>query len=232
MLKDDTPWMWTGHLPRTVAYPASDVGSLDEADVCVVGSGIAGLTTAYALARSGRSVVVLEARGVGSGETSHTSAHLASALDDRFTVLERLHGLSGSRLAAESHATAIDFLERLVDERRIDCDFSRVDGYLISATGDEEALTGEYAAATRAALTVERVAAVPGGDAWSGPALRFPRQGALECGREDLGLLMPRFTVQQQWQSPQRTGEQRSAAREGDPGGFPLPGGQPMRCRP
>ena len=47
-------WMATGDVPEfgPLAHEAS-------ADVCVVGAGIAGLTTAYLLAREGKSVVVL-----------------------------------------------------------------------------------------------------------------------------------------------------------------------------
>src|SRR5688500_8492230 len=77
-------------------------------DVCVVGAGIAGLSIAYLLCREGRRVTVLEARSIGGGETAQTTAHLASALDDRFTELERLHGADIARLAYESHAAAID----------------------------------------------------------------------------------------------------------------------------
>ncbi len=54
------------------------------ADVCIVGAGIAGLTTAYLLAKECRSVVVLDDGPIASGETSRTTAHLASALDDRY----------------------------------------------------------------------------------------------------------------------------------------------------
>src|SRR5262245_26406028 len=91
-----------------------DLGTLQEdtrADVCVVGAGIAGLTTAYLLSQEGRNVVVLEASRIGDGETGRTTAHLASALDDRFTRLERMFGTEGARLAAESHAAAIDRIE-------------------------------------------------------------------------------------------------------------------------
>src|SRR3954463_6017898 len=77
-------------------------------DVCVVGAGIAGMTTAYLLAREGKRVVVLDEGEVGSGQTGRTSAHLASAIDDRFVEIERMHGEEGSRLAYQSHAAAID----------------------------------------------------------------------------------------------------------------------------
>ncbi|HEX6184059.1 MAG TPA: FAD-binding oxidoreductase, partial [Pyrinomonadaceae bacterium] len=49
------------------------------ADVCVVGAGIAGLTTAYLLAREGSKVVVLDDGPVAGGETARTTAHLVNA---------------------------------------------------------------------------------------------------------------------------------------------------------
>ncbi|MGZ8938855.1 MAG: FAD-dependent oxidoreductase, partial [Limisphaerales bacterium] len=53
-------------------------------DVCVVGAGISGLTTAYLLAREGRKVAVLDDGPIGGGETGRTTAHIANALDDRY----------------------------------------------------------------------------------------------------------------------------------------------------
>src|SRR5688572_24720553 len=100
------------------------------ADVCVVGAGIAGITTAYLLSREGKSVVVLDDGMVGGGETGRTTAHLVNALDDRFYNLERLHGEKGARLAAQSHSAAIDKIEEIVRRENIDCDFLRLDGYL------------------------------------------------------------------------------------------------------
>src|SRR5690349_447101 len=99
------------------------------ADVCIVGAGIAGLTSAYLLTQVGKSVVVLEDGGIGSGQTGATTAHLVNALDDRFMDLERFHGERGSRLAAESHSAAIDQIESIVARERIACDFTRLDGY-------------------------------------------------------------------------------------------------------
>src|SRR5438874_11878539 len=111
--------------------PADGTLTKDErADVCIVGAGIAGMTTAYLLAREGERVVVLDDGPIGGGMTSRTTAHLVNALDDRFYELERLHGEKGSRLAAESHSAAIDRIEAIVKEEGIDCEFERLDGYL------------------------------------------------------------------------------------------------------
>ena len=89
------------------------------ADVCIIGAGIAGLTAAYLLAKAGRSVIVIDEKPIGGGETGRTSAHLASALDDRFTHLERIHGEAATRLHHESHAAAIDLIERVATEESI-----------------------------------------------------------------------------------------------------------------
>ena len=100
------------------------------ADVCVVGAGIAGMTTAYMLSRDGKSVVVLDDGPIGGGMTQRTTAHLVTALDDRYFELERLHGEDGARLAAESHAAAINAIEAIVAQEKIRCEFERLDGYL------------------------------------------------------------------------------------------------------
>ncbi|HZW11417.1 MAG TPA: FAD-binding oxidoreductase, partial [Phycisphaerales bacterium] len=89
------------------------------ADVCVVGAGIAGLTTAYLLARAGRSVIVLDEKPIAGGESGRTSAHLSSAIDDRFTRIERLHGEDAARLHTASHAAAIDLIESICAEEAI-----------------------------------------------------------------------------------------------------------------
>src|SRR5256884_2707088 len=91
------------------------------ADVCIVGAGIAGMTTAYLLAREGKSVVVLDDGPIGGGMTARTTAHLVTALDDRYFELERLHGEDGARLAARSHAASINRVEQIITEEKIDC---------------------------------------------------------------------------------------------------------------
>src|SRR5688572_1225695 len=167
-------WMQTSDMTEEPHLP-SDL----RADVCIVGAGIAGLTTAYLLTKEGKRVVVVDDGPTSGGETCRTTAHLVSALDDRFYELERLHGVEGARLAAQSHAAAIDRIERIVLDEDIDCDFSRLDGYLFVPPGDDLAqLDDELKAAHRAGLTdVCRVERVPLTTFDTGPALRFPRQG-------------------------------------------------------
>ena len=152
-------------------------------DVCVVGGGIAGLSTAYLLAREGRSVVVLERGAIGGGMTGRTTAHLANAIDDRYTEIERLHGKYGARLAAESHTAAIDQYERICKDENIQCDFERVDGYLFLAPEHtEQMLDEELQAAHRAGLThVTKLPRAPLISFDTGSCLQFPRQGQIHA---------------------------------------------------
>ena len=148
-------------------------------DVCIIGAGIAGLTTAYLLAQEGRTVAVLDDGPIGGGMTGRTTAHLTNAFDDRYIDVEKLHGEEGSRLTAASHTSAIDKVEEIVRREQIDCEFERVDGYLFAQPPHtEQLLDDELAATHRAGLTdVEKVARAPIDSFDTGPALRFPRQG-------------------------------------------------------
>lgn len=164
----------------TASIPSRPVLTHDLAvDVCIVGGGIAGLTTAYLLSREGRSVAVLDSRRVAAGQSQRTTAHLTNAHDDLYSEVEKIHGVEGIRLAAESHTAAIDFIERTVQEHQIDCDFLRVPGYLFCAPEtSQDLLDREFAAATRAGITgLEFVGRAPFVEFETGRCLRYPSQG-------------------------------------------------------
>lgn len=150
-----------------------------DADVCIVGAGIAGMTTAYLLSREKQRVVVLDDGPVAGGETCRTTAHLVSAPDSWLGEVARMHGKPAARIAAESHGTAIDLIEETVRREKISCSFERLDGYLFTAPGDStETLEKELEAAHEAGLRdVELVPGVPIDSFETGAALRFPRQG-------------------------------------------------------
>jgi len=177
-MKDDSQattsiWMATANTPSQ-----SPLKESIRTDICIIGAGIAGLTTAFLLGREGRSVVVLDDGAIGGGMTGRTTAHLSNAYDDRYLEIERLHGAEGARLTAESHTAAIDKIAEIVSREKIDCEFQWVDGFLFGAKPDDvELLDDELAAAHRAGLTaVEKVARAPIDSFNTGVALRFPRQ--------------------------------------------------------
>jgi len=163
-----------------------------EADVCVIGAGIAGLSTAHQLARQGRSVIVLEDGKIGSGETSRTTAHLSNAFDDRYALVERLHGPLGARYVAESHTEAIDEIERTVRDEGIECQFERLDGYLFVPPGDPPDILEREIEACHAVglMDVSWVDRAPLRDFETGRCLRFPRQAQFHPLRYLNGLAL------------------------------------------
>lgn len=163
----------------TVPLPESPALGRDLAtEVCVVGAGISGLTTAYLLAREGKSVAVIDRGRLIRGETKHTTAHVSNAIDDRYSVVEKIRGQEVAKMAAQSHSAAIDTIERIVRDEGIDCDFKRVDGFLFLAPEHgEDLLDEELAAAHRAGLDeVEKLDGARVAGFATGPCLRFPRQ--------------------------------------------------------
>lgn len=118
---------------QRLAFPIPSLTADTATDVCVVGAGLAGLTTAYLLAREGRNVVVLDADGILGGDTMRTTAHLTGILDDRYYELAFSFGEKEAQLIAESHLAAINRIEAIIREEGIECDFTRCDGYLAAA---------------------------------------------------------------------------------------------------
>lgn len=158
-------------------------------DVCVIGAGMAGLSVAYELSAAGRRVIVVDDGAPAGGETARTTAHLSSALDDRFQHIERVHGAEGARTAARSHHAAIDRIGEIAGAEGIGCEYERLDGYLILGGGDDrELLEKERDAATRAGLEVELIERAPLPFFETGPALRFAGQGQFHPLRYLAGL--------------------------------------------
>jgi glycine/D-amino acid oxidase-like deaminating enzyme/nitrite reductase/ring-hydroxylating ferredoxin subunit len=125
-------------------------------EVAVIGGGITGITTALLLKEAGVSVAVLEARQIGSGVTSRTTAHLTEALDTRYHTLVERFGTEATKLVAESSRAAIEQVAALVAAYRLDCDFARLPGYLFATTSEQAAeLAEERAVCERLGLRVK-----------------------------------------------------------------------------
>jgi glycine/D-amino acid oxidase-like deaminating enzyme/nitrite reductase/ring-hydroxylating ferredoxin subunit len=147
-------------------------------DVVIIGGGIAGVTTAYCLSKSGKKVVLVEDGYLGSGETGRTTAHLVTALDDRYYELERIYGKEEAKIIAGSHRSAIDFAEKTAADENIMCQFRRVSGYLFLHPSDtKESLEKEFKAAGDAGIEVKHHPRIPGMKHIEGGCIEFKNQG-------------------------------------------------------
>jgi len=167
--------LWLDDAPDIEAPALTE--PIPSADVVVVGSGISGLSAAYALVQRGKHVVVLDRGAIGGGMTARTTAHLASELDDFYCELIKRRSKDDARLFAESQKAAIDNVEAIVGAEKIDCDFARVDGYLSAHTQDDlQQLDEEYGGAVEAGMDVAWADRAPILGVDTGRALRFPNQ--------------------------------------------------------
>jgi len=105
----------------------------DSADVCVVGGGLAGLSTAIELADRGYSVIVLEAETVGWGASGRNGGQIIAGLACEQAVIEKHLGLEAAREAWNVTIEALDLVHERVRRFDIDCDL--VDGFLGVSVG-------------------------------------------------------------------------------------------------
>lgn len=145
-----------------VALDAKPLNKNERTGVVVVGSGIAGLSTAYELLLHDIDVVVVDRGKIGKGMTARTTAHLSPICDDTFESFVKIRGEDMAKLYWQSHAAAVDRIENIVKEHAIECNFRRLDAYLFPAPETKQAeLDGELRAVRKAGADAEKVKGVP-----------------------------------------------------------------------
>lgn len=167
-----SPWMEVAVFPGATSL-AGDM----EADVLVVGSGIAGLSTAYEFLARGRQVTVVDRGAIGMGMTARTTAHLSSISDDGYSELIGRRGEDLAQLFHDSHASAIARIAQIVESEAIACNFRRVDGVLFPGDARGEArIEAELDAAQRLGIEAFRQQGVPFDGLGTVTALCYPGQ--------------------------------------------------------
>lgn len=101
-----------------------------EADVVVIGAGIAGLTSAYLLKKKGLKVIVLEKDTVGDGVSGHTTGKITSQHNLIYNKLSRRLGEETARTYGEANQQAIDKIASIIESEQIECDWRREDSYV------------------------------------------------------------------------------------------------------
>jgi glycine/D-amino acid oxidase-like deaminating enzyme len=127
------------------------------ADVVVVGGGIAGLTTAALLVRSGCAVALLEARTVGTGTSGRTTAKVSALQGSRYQKIVGDHGSDAARQYAAAQLAAMEWMRAQVREHDIDCGWEHrpAVSYAVSL-GGRRTVEAEAEAAAAAGLAVRR----------------------------------------------------------------------------
>ena len=180
------PSLWIAQNPLQ-PYPTLD--NDQSCDLLVVGSGIAGLSSAYEAARSGADVIVIDRGEISGGMTARTTAHLASEIDDYYSELIDVVGEDRARLYHQSQVAAIDRIETICREDAIDADFKRLPGYLVAACSEDQSrLEKERDACRLLGVKVEWADSSPVALPPGTKALRFAGQARMHPLKYTAGL--------------------------------------------
>ncbi|MGH3878291.1 MAG: NAD(P)/FAD-dependent oxidoreductase [Actinophytocola sp.] len=159
-----------------------------EAEIVVVGAGIAGLTTAYLLAEAGRSVLVLEARAVAGGVAGQTTARLSAQHGLIYHRLAIRRGPAAAARFGASQLAALDWVTSTARALDVDCELERTDSYVYTTSSARRtALRAEAAAARAAGLPASYLDSVDLPLPVAG-AVRFADQARFHPRRWLLGL--------------------------------------------
>ncbi len=127
-----------------------------EADVAVIGAGLAGVLTAFFLQQKGLHTVVLEAARIGSGQTQNTTAKITTQHGLMYSKLIKDFGMEKARQYAMANQRAIAAFEELINGLHIQCEFEHRASYLYSVS-NEQALLDEARAASELGLDAQYV---------------------------------------------------------------------------
>jgi glycine/D-amino acid oxidase-like deaminating enzyme len=119
-INEKTFWLDTVQIPTPTArdFP-------QQVDVAVIGAGFTGLSAARSLARGGATVAVFDAQTIGWGASSRNGGMVLTGLKLPASTLIARYGKEATARMYAASLESIDFVEKLVREENIVCDFAR-----------------------------------------------------------------------------------------------------------
>ena len=108
-----------------------------EVDVCIVGGGLTGLTTAYYLLKQGKKVVILERDRICSHTSGRTTGKVTSQHGLFYNYLIKSKGKEFAKEYYEANQQAIQNIKKIIKDEKIDCDFKDVSAYVFTQKEDD-----------------------------------------------------------------------------------------------
>jgi len=141
------PSAWLADAPVGELRPPLDADT--GADVCIIGAGMTGLSSALALRAEGLDVVLLDAEMAGFGASGRNAGHVTPTVGKDLPTLARMYGAERVAALVELQETSISHVERLIAEHRIECNYEPV-GNVIAAVHPRQHRNLDVAAETAA----------------------------------------------------------------------------------
>lgn len=130
--------------------------NIQEAEVVVIGGGIAGILTAYMLKEKGIKAVVLERNKVLNGNTMNTTAKITIQHNIIYDKLIKEFGEENAKRYALANKLALENYEEIISKNNIDCNLEKADAYVYTLDSPEK-IEAEYNAAISIGIDAELV---------------------------------------------------------------------------
>lgn len=144
---------WTAQLPKTSrsAYPRL-TGRL-EFPIAIVGGGLTGCATAYALAAAGHRVALVEAAQIAGGATGQAAGLLLASPGLDFVTLEKSHGLRVARALWQDTRRASLDAQATLRRLKVRCNLQPCDAIVAARTDEQsKSLQRELSALKKAGI--------------------------------------------------------------------------------
>lgn len=116
-----------------------------ETDICIIGGGIFGLTSAYFLSNLGFKVVLLEKEELVTKTTAHTTGKITSQHGLFYNYLADSYSKQFAKDYWRANEEAIDGIKEIIDKEKIKCDFMYQNNYIYTTKENElEAFQKEF----------------------------------------------------------------------------------------
>lgn len=107
------------------------------AEICIIGGGLSGLSTAYYLTKEGKDVVVLEKDRICNHTSGNTTAKITSQHGLFYNYLLQNVGKKEAKQYLEANEKAIQNIAKIIEEEKIECDFEWQDSYVFTQKQEE-----------------------------------------------------------------------------------------------
>ena len=111
-------------------FKSSEFNENLEADVCVIGAGMFGLSTAYYLSKKGLNVIVLDKDGIGKKASGYTTAKITSQHGLIYDYLYNSFSKDFAQKYLNANEQAIKNIQNIIESENIDCDFESKSNYV------------------------------------------------------------------------------------------------------
>lgn len=165
--------LWINSVLNT-NYPTLD--KILTTDVCIIGGGLTGVTTAYLLCKKGYNVCLLEKDKIAHKTSGNTTGKITSSHGLFYNYLINSFSKEIAKGYLCANEAAIKNIKQIIDLEHIDCDFEYQDNFIYTINDNEvQNIKDEFEATSSLGFKAEHVNSIPY-PIETKAAIKFPNQ--------------------------------------------------------